>query len=104
VTLPKPATSGMEAKGQFGKHDFVYLADDDAYRCPAGEVLSYHSATVDDGRAIRRYWTHACVTCPLKARCTKAKYRVISRWEHEHVMEAAQKRIDENPHAMRQAP
>jgi hypothetical protein len=54
VTLPKPATSGMEAKGQFGKHDFVYLADDDAYRCPAGEVLSYHSATVDDGRAIRR--------------------------------------------------
>jgi transposase len=102
VTLPKPATSGMEAKGQFGKHDFVYLADDDAYRCPAGEVLSYHSATVDDGRAIRRYWTRACVTCPLKARCTKAKYRVISRWEHEHVMEAAQKRLDENPQAMRQ--
>jgi transposase len=102
VTLPKPATSGMEAKGQFGKHDFVYLADDDAYRCPAGEVLSYHSATVDDGRTIRRYWTHACVTCPLKARCTKAKYRVISRWEHEHVMEAAQKRLDENPQAMRQ--
>ena len=102
VTLPKPATSGMEAKGQFGKHDFVYLADDDAYRCPAGEVLSYHSATVDGGRAIRRYWTRACVTCPLKARCTKAKNRVISRWEHEHVMEAAQKRLDENPQAMRQ--
>jgi len=102
VTLPKPATSGMEAKGQFGKHDFVYLADDDAYRCPAGEVLDYHSATVDDGRTIRRYWTHACVTCPLKARCTKAKYRVISRWEHAHVMEAAQKRLDENPQAMRQ--
>jgi transposase len=102
VTLPKPATSGMEAKGQFGKHDFVYLADDDAYRCPAGEVLSYHSATIDDGRAIRRYWTHACVTCPLKARCTKAKNRVISRWEHEHVMEAAQKRLDQNPQAMRQ--
>ena len=102
VTLPKPATSGMEAKGQFGKHDFVYLTDDDAYRCPAGEVLSYHSATVDDGRAIRRYWTRSCVTCPLKARCTKAKYRVISRWEHEHVMEAAQQRLDENPQAMRQ--
>src|SRR3954465_4983058 len=102
VTLPKPATSGMEAKGQFGKHDFVYLADDDAYRCPAGEVLSYHSATVDGGRAIRRYWTRACVTCPLKARGTKAKNRATFRWEHEHVMEAAQKRLDENPQAMRQ--
>src|SRR3954462_7106657 len=102
VTLPKLPTSDMEAKGQFGKQDFVYLVDDDAYRCPAGELLTYQSATVDDGRAIRRYWTHACVTCPLKARCTKAKNRVISRWEHEHVMEAAQKRLDENPQAMRQ--
>lgn len=55
VTLPKRATSSMEAKGRFGKHDFVYLADVDAYRCPAGEVLGYHSATVDDGRAIPRH-------------------------------------------------
>jgi hypothetical protein len=101
ATLPKPMTSGMEAKGQFGKHDFVYVPSDDVYRCPAGEELIYHSATVDGGRAIRRYWTGACGTCPLKARCTKAKYRVISRWEHEHVTEAAQKRLDENPQAMR---
>jgi 2-methylcitrate dehydratase PrpD len=79
-----------------------YGSYDDAYRCPAGEVLSYHSATVDGGRALRRYWTRACVTCPIKARCTKAKNRVISRWEHEHVMEAAQRRLDANPHAMRQ--
>ena len=26
----------------------------------------------------------------------------ITRWEHEHVLEAAQKRLDENPQAMRQ--
>jgi len=37
VTLPKPVTSGMEAKGKFGKHDFVYLPAEDVYRCPAGE-------------------------------------------------------------------
>ncbi len=101
VTLPKPATSGMEANGKFGKHDFVYLAQEDVYRCPAGEALVYHSATVDAGRAIRRYYTNACNACSLKPRCTRAKNRVISRWEHEYVMEAAQKRLDENPHAMR---
>ena len=101
VTLPKPMTSGMEAKGQFGKHDFVYLPSDDAYRCPAGESLKYHSGTVDAGRAIRRYYTNACATCLLKPRCTRAKNRVISRWEHEHVMEAAQKRLDADPQAMR---
>ena len=37
VTLPKPRTSGIKAKGRFGKQDFVYLAQDDVYLCPAGE-------------------------------------------------------------------
>jgi len=101
VTLPKPMTSGMEAKGQFGKHDFAYLADDDVYRCPAGALLAYWLTTVDGGRTIRRYATKACASCDLKTRCTTAKNRVISRWEHEHVMEAVQKRLDENPQAMR---
>ena len=31
VTLPKPITSGIEAKGRFGKQDFVYLSDEDVY-------------------------------------------------------------------------
>jgi len=101
VTLPKPATSGMQAKGQFGKHDFAYLAAQDVYRCPAGQLLAYWLTTVDGERTIRRYTTKACGSCPLKARCTTSKYRVISRWEHEHVMEAAQDRLDKNPNAMR---
>src|SRR6266446_1540768 len=42
ITLPKPMTSGIEAKGRFGKQDFVYLSDEDAYRCPAGEKLKYY--------------------------------------------------------------
>jgi transposase len=102
VTLPKPNTTGMEAKGQFGKQDFAYLAEQDVYRCPAGQFLAYWLTTVDGERTIRRYTTKSCGSCQLKARCTKAKNRVISRWEHEHVMEAAQKRLDENPQAMRQ--
>ena len=39
VTLPKPMTSGAKAEGRFGKQDFVYIAAEDAYRCPAGERL-----------------------------------------------------------------
>jgi hypothetical protein len=34
--------SGVNAKGRFGKQDFVYVAEDDVYLCPAGEQLSYH--------------------------------------------------------------
>lgn len=34
VTLPKPQTSGANADGRFGKQDFAYLPEQDAYRCP----------------------------------------------------------------------
>lgn len=101
VTLPKPMTSGAKSDGRFGKQDFVYLAGEDVYRCPAREKLAYRMTSEEDGKQIRRYWTNACRSCSLKSRCTPGKERRISRWEHEHVLEAAQKRLDENPQAMR---
>jgi hypothetical protein len=36
VYLPKPMTSGLLAKGRFGKHDFGYVAADDVYLRPSG--------------------------------------------------------------------
>ncbi len=102
VTLPKPLTSGSKAKGRFGKQDFVYLAADDVYRCPAGERLVYHYTNVEKGRTLRRYWSNACQTCAIKDRCTTGKERRVTRWEHEHVLEAVQRRLDEHPEKMRQ--
>ena len=49
VTLPKPMTSGAKAEGRFGKQDFVYLAEEDVYRCPAGEQLTYRMEGVSAG-------------------------------------------------------
>ena len=102
ATLPKPMTSGIEAKGRFGKQDFVYLSDEDVYRCPAGERLRYYYTNEENGLKLRRYWTNACRHCALKHRCTTGPQRRITRWEHEHVLDAVQKRLDENPQAMRQ--
>src|SRR6267154_600351 len=102
ITLPKPITSGIEAKGRFGKQDFVYLSDEDAYRCPAGEKLKYYYTNEENGQKLRRYWTNACRHCALKQRCTTGVQRRIARWEHEDVLEAVQKRLDKNPQAMRQ--
>jgi transposase len=101
VTLPKPMTSGAKSDGRFGKQDFVYNAAEDVYRCPAGEKLGYRMTTEQDGKMMRRYWTNACPHCLLKSKCTTGNERRIPRWEHEHVLEAAQKRLDENPQAMR---
>jgi transposase len=102
VTLPKPMTSGAKSDGRFGKQDFVYIADQDVYRCPAGERLTYRYTNEEDGKVLRRYWTTACPECPLKSQCTKGPERRITRWEHEHVLEAVQQRLDANPKAMRQ--
>jgi transposase len=102
VTLPKPMTSGAKADGRFGKQDFVYLPTEDVYRCPAGEKLTYRSTNEESGRTLHHYWTTACPQCPLKSQCTNGPERRIKRWEHEHVLEAVQQRLDKNPQAMRQ--
>jgi len=102
VTLPKPQTSGSRAKGRFVKADFRYLADEDLYICPAGERLKYYYTNEEKGLRLRRYWTNACRACVIKHRCTTGVQRRITRWEHERVLEAVQRRLDENPQAMRQ--
>ena len=102
VTLPRPMTSGAKSDGRFGKQDFVYLPVEDVYRCPAGERLDYRFTSVESGLNLRRYWTNACQSCALKSRCTTGVQRRITRWEHEHVVEAVQRRLDQHPEAMRQ--
>jgi transposase len=99
--VPKPLTSGAKAKGRFGKQDFVYVADDDVYRCPAGESLTRRSTSVEDGMTLHIYWTTRCGDCPLKPQCTTGKERRIKRWEHEAVIDGMQERLDRTPHAMR---
>ncbi len=101
VFVPKPLTSRSKAEGRFGKQDFRYLADDDVYLCPAGERLTWRYATEEQGQVLSRYWTSACLSCPIKKLCTTGKERRITRWEHEAVLEAMQARLDRDPHKMR---
>lgn len=54
--VPKTLTSGAKANGRFGKQDFVYLPDQDVYRCPAGSLLPYHMTVVERGMTLHRYW------------------------------------------------
>lgn len=89
VTLPKPLASGAKAAGRFGKQDFIYVAAEDIYRCPAGERLTYHFTGYEDGKMLRRYWTTTCQACALKAQCTTGPERRIARWEHETMLEKA---------------
>jgi hypothetical protein len=102
VTLPKPMTSNSKAEGRFGKQDFRYVAPEDVYVCPAGQRLAYHYTNEENGLLLHRYWTNACQSCAIKQSCTTGKERRITRWEHEHILEAVQRRLDEHPEKMRQ--
>lgn len=101
VLVPKPTTSNAKAEGRFDKADFVYIAKDDEYRCPAGQRAIYRFTGEEDGLRLHRYWSSVCPQCPMKAQCTPSAYRKISRWEHEAVLEDVQRRLDKNPDAMK---
>jgi hypothetical protein len=75
---------------------------EDVYLCPAGERLVHHFTNEEKGLTLHRYWTNACQRCTIRDRCTTGKERRITRWEHEHVLEAVQQRLDEHPEKMRQ--
>jgi transposase len=99
--LPKPRTSNNQAKGLFDKQDFIYVAEDDEYQCPAGERLTRRTETHPNGLTVYRYWTSVCGECAHKSQCTTGKERRVSRWEHEEVVEAVEARLEREPERMR---
>lgn len=102
--VPMTMTNDNKARGLFDKRDFVYQADQDAYRCPTGQLLPRHHRSVEQGLVIHCYYNlSACMQCPIKARCTTAeRERRVRRWEHEAVLESMQRRLDATPGKMRQ--
>ena len=98
--VPKPMTSNAGAEGRFSKADFIYIAKDDEYQCPAGERAIRRFTTVEHGMTIHKYWSSACPRCPLQGQCTTSSNRRITRWEHEAVLEAMQRRLDSKPKTM----
>ena len=99
--VPKCITSGAQADGRFGKADFIYSAEKNEYRCPAGQSLIWRSSRVERGLNLHRYWSSHCGQCEIKAQCTPSTERRVSRWEHEAILEAMQLRLDQAPDSMR---
>lgn len=98
--VPKPMTSNAKAAGRFDKADFVYIAEDNEYRCPAGERAIYRCNSVEKGATLAIYWSSACPNCAIRQQCTTGKERRIRRWEHEDVLDRVQQRLDRKLDAM----
>ncbi len=50
--VPKTLTSNSLAEGRFDKQDFIYIASDDEYRCPAGQRAIKRFTTVEAGMTL----------------------------------------------------
>jgi len=88
--LPKVENSPSERAGLYDKNAFHYDAARDVYHCRGGGVLARRRQMEDKGRVLFNYDNpKACAACALKAHCTKAEYRTVSRWEHEQCLERA---------------
>jgi len=101
--VPRTMTSNNKALGRYDKRDFIYIAQDNEYQCPAGERLTHHGFSIEDGMKLNNYWTTAgCQRCTRKEQCTTGKERRVKRWEHEDVLDAMQNRLDKYPNKMKQ--
>lgn len=99
--VPRIETSEATANGRFGKADFIYDVEANEYRCPAGQSLIWRYSTVERNLKLHRYWSSSCRQCAIKAQCTPGEQRRVTRWEHEDLLEAMQKRLDLAPDSMR---
>jgi len=75
--------------GRFGKTQFRYDEERNAYLCPAGQWLTQvRHGRERAGYAYRMYKTAACGTCALRAQCTTSKHgRSVKRYEGELLKE-----------------
>jgi transposase len=75
----KPLSSRHRANGLFPREAFRYVPGDDEYECPAGERLSRHTITRQNGLLLHRYWSTRCGECALKPRAALPVRSVGSR-------------------------
>jgi transposase len=65
--------------GTFSRADFVFDRERNVYVCPAGKLLT-HSGLIDQGRLLPyRASRSDCSRCDLKAQCTTATSRKVTR-------------------------
>jgi transposase len=94
---PKPQRGSSVREGFFRKDEFQYDAEQDAYICPAGQILSSrYESKLRDMKKIDYANRAACLVCPIRGRCTNG-YRKVSRMENEATLDRMAARLKARP-------
>jgi transposase len=86
---PAPAQGQWNVQGIFGKNQFGYDREHDELICPAGKRLRKRTVHTRNRQTEYAARLTDCRSCPLKAQCTRARYRVAHRhWDQEYLARA----------------
>jgi transposase len=96
--VPRPQRGPAVRAGLFRKDEFRYDPASDSVLCPAGHRLEAYTSSVIRGlKKVNYVNKEACRDCPLRARCTKGRFRTVSRFENEAVLDRMQERLAKRP-------
>ena len=99
----KPLRGSAVKDGFFIKEQFHYDADAGVLICPGGAKLEpKYKSKIRDNDAIGFVNTKACKTCDLRARCTNAAFRKVTRYANEAILDRMAARLAANPEGMDQ--
>ena len=99
--VPEPDKQAqVRQQGRFTRDEFTYNAQANCYLCPAKQVLKFSKTSLKNGKRIFHYCSRAtvCGKCPLQGKCLpkKNKYRTVTRWEYEEIIEAHRERMEKD--------
>jgi len=103
ITPCAPANRAINNRGDgtlFDRSAFIYRPDTDTYRCPAGRTLVRKQIMRRDNCVV--YAAQDCAGCALKARCTTAGRRLLTRHLQEDALNRMNARVEADPGLMRQ--
>jgi hypothetical protein len=93
-----PGVAAQAPDPAYNVEHFTYDKANDYYTCPEGKKLTttgkLHKAKTYH---FKRYTTRACLSCPVKEKCSKARYgKAIQRSEYQELIELNKQRVKEN--------
>ena len=98
VLVAIPTVAAQAPNPDYNVENFTYNHKDDYYICPQGNKLTtpgtWHKART---YRFKRYTTKACMECPVKEECSKAKYgKGVQRSEYQEYINRNKERIENN--------
>ena len=101
--VAKPIRGSAASQGLFTKEQFRYDAANNVYICPGDARLEpRHKRKVRDNDAMGYVNRAACKICKLRQRCTKTRFRKVTRYANEAIREQVEPALQAIPQVLDQ--